>query len=42
MPIVGGTGVFGFARGKAIANSVDSISTPEHFVVEYNITVSHP
>nr|AFK42397.1 unknown [Medicago truncatula] len=42
MPIVGGTGFFRFARGFAIANSVDSISTPEHFVVEYNITVSHP
>ncbi|XP_004511259.1 dirigent protein 21 [Cicer arietinum] len=42
MPIVGGTGVFRFARGFAIANSVNSISTPEHFVVEYNITVSHP
>jgi hypothetical protein len=42
MPIVGGTGFFRFARGFAIANSVNSISTPEHFVVEYNITVSHP
>ncbi|CAJ2639906.1 unnamed protein product [Trifolium pratense] len=42
MPIVGGTGVFRFARGFAIANSVNSISSPEHFVVEYNITVSHP
>ncbi|MED6205806.1 hypothetical protein PIB30_021092 [Stylosanthes scabra] len=42
MPIVGGTGVFRFARGFAIANSLQSISTPQHFVVEYNITVSHP
>jgi hypothetical protein len=42
MPIVGGTGVFRFARGFVIANSVNSISTPEHFVVEYNITVLHP
>ncbi|RHN65933.1 putative plant disease resistance response protein [Medicago truncatula] len=40
--IVGGTGIFRFARGYAIANSVNSISTPEHYVVEYNITVSHP
>ncbi|KAK7401307.1 hypothetical protein VNO78_12681 [Psophocarpus tetragonolobus] len=38
MSIVGGTGVFRFATGYAIANSVNSISTPEHFVVEYNIT----
>ncbi|KAL1346552.1 hypothetical protein HN51_020181 [Arachis hypogaea] len=42
MPIVGGTGVFRFARGFAIANSVMPISTPQHFVVEYNITLSHP
>ncbi|KAE9584819.1 hypothetical protein Lal_00024280 [Lupinus albus] len=42
MPIVGGTGVFRFARGYAIANSVTSISTQEHFIVEYNITVYHP
>ncbi|XP_061350108.1 dirigent protein 21-like [Gastrolobium bilobum] len=42
MPIVGGTGVFRFARGYAIANSVNSVSTPEHFVVEYNVTVYHP
>ncbi|XP_027913196.1 dirigent protein 21-like [Vigna unguiculata] len=41
MPIVGGTGVFRFATGYAIANSVDQISTPEHFVVEYNVTVRH-
>ncbi|CAJ1959069.1 unnamed protein product [Sphenostylis stenocarpa] len=41
MPIVGGTGVFRFATGYAIANSVDDISTPQHFVVEYNITVRH-
>ncbi|XP_014500338.1 dirigent protein 21-like [Vigna radiata var. radiata] len=41
MPIVGGTGVFRFATGYAIANSVDDISTPEHFVVEYNVTVRH-
>ncbi|CAJ2638985.1 dirigent protein 2-like [Trifolium pratense] len=40
--IVGGTGVFRFARGFAIANSVNSISTPEHYVVEYNVTVSYP
>ncbi|KAL5078150.1 hypothetical protein RYX36_017134 [Vicia faba] len=40
--IVGGTGVFRFARGFAIANSVNSISTPQHYIVEYNITVSHP
>ncbi|XP_058782645.1 dirigent protein 11-like [Vicia villosa] len=42
MAIVGGTGVFRFARGFAVANSVNDISTPEHFVVEYNVTVSHP
>ncbi|WVZ01273.1 hypothetical protein V8G54_027342 [Vigna mungo] len=41
LPIVGGTGVFRFATGYAIANSVDDISTPEHFVVEYNVTVRH-
>ncbi|BAT93453.1 hypothetical protein LR48_Vigan05g013600 [Vigna angularis] len=41
MPIVGGTGVFRFATGYAIANSVDDLSTPEHFVVEYNLTVRH-
>ncbi|KAK2440151.1 Disease resistance-responsive (dirigent protein) family protein [Trifolium repens] len=40
--IVGGTGVFRFARGFAIANSVNSISTPDHYVVEYNVTISHP
>ncbi|KAK7323390.1 hypothetical protein VNO77_26862 [Canavalia gladiata] len=42
MPIVGGTGVFRFATGYAIANDVKSISTVEHFVVEYNITVRVP
>ncbi|KAJ1378601.1 Dirigent protein [Sesbania bispinosa] len=42
MPIVGGTGAFRFATGYAIANSVNSISTLEHFVVEYNITIYHP
>ncbi|XP_020240576.1 dirigent protein 21 [Cajanus cajan] len=41
MPIVGGTGAFRFATGYAIANSLHSISTPDHFVVEYNITVRH-
>ncbi|ESW21001.1 hypothetical protein PHAVU_005G032700 [Phaseolus vulgaris] len=41
MPIVGGTGVFRFATGYAIANSVEHLSTPEHFVVEYNLTVRH-
>ncbi|KAK7290672.1 hypothetical protein RIF29_05256 [Crotalaria pallida] len=41
MPIVGGTGVFRFATGYAVANSVTSISTQEHFVVEYNITIYH-
>ncbi|KAE9616269.1 hypothetical protein Lal_00017633 [Lupinus albus] len=40
MPIVGGTGVFRFAKGYAIAKSLWDISTSEHFVVEYNITVS--
>lgn len=42
MPIVGGTGVFRFARGYAVAKSLWTISTQEHFVVEYNVTVSHP
>lgn len=42
LPIVGGTGVFRFARGYAIAKSHWEISTSEHFVVEYDITVSHP
>lgn len=42
LPIVGGTGVFRFANGYAIAHSLTSISTPQHFVVEYNITVRHP
>nr|ACU14933.1 unknown [Glycine max] len=41
LPIVGGTGVFRFATGYAIANSVNSVSTPQHFVVEYNVTVWH-
>ncbi|KAL2337115.1 hypothetical protein Fmac_011561 [Flemingia macrophylla] len=41
MPIVGGTGAFRFATGYAIANSLDSVSTPQHFVVEYNVTVRH-
>ncbi|XP_057454026.1 dirigent protein 21-like [Lotus japonicus] len=41
MAIVGGTGVFRFASGYAIANSLNSVSTPEHFIVEYNVTVSH-
>ncbi|KAI5410692.1 dirigent protein 11 [Lathyrus oleraceus] len=40
--IVGGTGVFRFARGFSIANSVNSISTPQHYIVEYNVTVYHP
>ncbi|KAK2386175.1 dirigent protein [Trifolium repens] len=42
LPIVGGTGVFRFARGYAIAKSLWDISTSEHFVVEYDVTVSHP
>ncbi|KAJ1378602.1 Dirigent protein [Sesbania bispinosa] len=42
MPIVGGTGVFRFAKGYAIAKSLWEISTSEHFIVEYDITVSHP
>ncbi|CAJ2638984.1 dirigent protein 21-like [Trifolium pratense] len=42
LPIVGGTGVFRFARGYAIAKSIWEISTSEHFVVEYDVTVSHP
>ncbi|AES69738.1 putative plant disease resistance response protein [Medicago truncatula] len=41
MAIVGGTGLFRFARGYVIANSVYSISSPENFVMEYNITVYH-
>ncbi|TKY49657.1 Dirigent protein 21 [Spatholobus suberectus] len=42
MPIVGGTGVFRFAKGYAIAKSLWEISDSEHFVVEYHVTVSHP
>ncbi|XP_058782642.1 dirigent protein 21-like [Vicia villosa] len=42
MPIVGGTGVFRFARGFAVVKSLYEISTSENFVVEYNVTVSHP
>ncbi|MDG2866087.1 dirigent protein, partial [Vibrio parahaemolyticus] len=42
MPIVGGTGVFRFAKGYAIAKSLWEISDNEHFVVEYHVTVSHP
>jgi hypothetical protein len=42
LPIVGGTGVFRFARGYATAKSLWEISTSEHFVVEYDVTVSHP
>ncbi|XP_045819786.1 dirigent protein 21-like [Trifolium pratense] len=41
LPIVGGTGMFRFARGYAIANSLYSISSPDNFVMEYNITVYH-
>ncbi|KAK7401309.1 hypothetical protein VNO78_12683 [Psophocarpus tetragonolobus] len=42
MPIVGGTGVFRFANGFAIAKSHWELSDSEHFVVEYDVTVSHP
>ncbi|KAL5078151.1 hypothetical protein RYX36_017135 [Vicia faba] len=42
MPIVGGTGVFRFARGYAVVKSLYEISTSENFVVEYNVTISHP
>ncbi|MED6194342.1 hypothetical protein PIB30_027600 [Stylosanthes scabra] len=42
MPIVGGTGLFRFASGYAIAQSLWSISSDEHFVVEYNVTISLP
>ncbi|XP_061371139.1 dirigent protein 11-like [Gastrolobium bilobum] len=42
IPIVGGTGVFRFAKGYAILKSLWDISSAKDFVVEYNITVSHP
>ncbi|KAK7323384.1 hypothetical protein VNO77_26856 [Canavalia gladiata] len=42
MAIVGGTGVFRFAKGYAIAKSHWDLSSSEHFVVEYDVTISHP
>lgn len=42
MPIVVGSGVFRFSRGYAVVKSLYDISTSENFVVEYNVTVSHP
>ncbi|OIW16890.1 hypothetical protein TanjilG_01755 [Lupinus angustifolius] len=42
MAIVGGTGVFRFAKGYAIAKSLWDISTSQHFVVEYDVTISFP
>ncbi|KAF5189824.1 Dirigent protein [Thalictrum thalictroides] len=41
MPIVGGTGLFRFARGYALARTVSFDTTLEDAVVEYNVTVIH-
>ncbi|QCD95756.1 dirigent protein 21-like [Vigna unguiculata] len=41
MPIVGGSGVFRFARGYALANTVWSNSTSGNAIVEYHVWVYH-
>ncbi|KAF9622160.1 hypothetical protein IFM89_030018 [Coptis chinensis] len=41
LPIVGGTGLFRFARGVAIANTYNFNSTTGDAVVEYNVTAIH-
>ncbi|MED6128484.1 hypothetical protein PIB30_098402 [Stylosanthes scabra] len=41
MPIVGGSGVFRFARGYALANTVWSSNTSGNAIVEYHVWVYH-
>lgn len=41
MPIVGGSGVFRFARGYALARTISFDAKSGRAVVEYNVTVSH-
>ncbi|KAJ7982292.1 Dirigent protein [Quillaja saponaria] len=41
MPIVGGSGIFRFARGYALAKTVWLDRKSGDAVVEYNVTVSH-
>ncbi|OAY53457.1 hypothetical protein MANES_04G164300v8 [Manihot esculenta] len=41
MPIVGGSGVFRYARGYALARTVSADQKTGNVVVEYNISVVH-
>ncbi|KAM1018263.1 hypothetical protein TB2_039734 [Malus domestica] len=41
MPIVGGTGLFRFARGYVLAHTVWFDPKTGHAIVEYNVFVSH-
>ncbi|KAI3827061.1 hypothetical protein L1987_01123 [Smallanthus sonchifolius] len=41
MPVIGGSGVFRFARGYALANTVRYNPKTGNAVVQYNVTVMH-
>ncbi|KAL5545422.1 hypothetical protein UlMin_005109 [Ulmus minor] len=41
MPIIGGSGLFRFARGYALANTYAFNATSEDAIVEYNVYVFH-
>lgn len=41
MPIVGGSGLFRFARGYSLSKTISSSQKSRNVVVEYNVTVVH-
>jgi hypothetical protein len=41
MPIIGGSGLFRFARGYSLSKTISSSQKSRNVVVEYNVTVVH-